>query len=76
MTRALVVMATLAIGIALGGALSQVSPVVQTVLAATGLVERGTPQVGQESAWPPPAKEAPKSPGNGKQGNRSPGVGS
>jgi hypothetical protein len=59
MTRALIILAILAIGITIGGALSHVSPAVKTVLAGTGLAERGTPQLGRESAWPPQPKRSP-----------------
>jgi cobalt-zinc-cadmium efflux system membrane fusion protein len=58
MTRALIIVAALAIGIALGAA-SQISPSVRNVLAATGLAGREVPQVSQDPAAPAAALKAP-----------------
>ena len=59
LTKSFVIMATLAIGITLGNVLSHVSPTIQTVLAATGLVGRGTPQVARQPTGLPAARQAP-----------------
>jgi hypothetical protein len=57
MTRALITVAALAIGITLGAA-SLISPSVRNVVAATGLAGREIPQVSQDPAAPAPALKA------------------
>jgi membrane fusion protein, heavy metal efflux system len=73
LTKFFTIAATLAIGIAVGGVVSHVSPAVRTVLAATGLAGHETPQVRQEPAGPSPANETPKSPGKSEE-ERAEGV--
>jgi cobalt-zinc-cadmium efflux system membrane fusion protein len=68
LTKSFVIMATLAIGITLGNVVSHVSPTIQTVLAATGLVGRGTPQVAREPTGLPAARQAPDGEQEGADG--------
>jgi cobalt-zinc-cadmium efflux system membrane fusion protein len=63
MTRALIIMATLAIGVTIGAA-SQISPSVRTMMAATGLIG---PQSSEGSAAPTPTITAPHGVGDDEQ---------
>lgn len=67
MTKSLRIVATLAIGIALGGAVSQLSPTIRTVLAATGLpgLEKRQPQ--QVAVTPSAARAATDEPDSGEK---------
>lgn len=67
MTKILLIMATLAIGVALGGVASQVSPQAQSVLAATGLSRLGKTHTEDAAGKFSPSKDAHKEHGEGEK---------